>query len=308
MGMSGSLEAFSLPELLRLIDLGTKTGRLTVQPVLDSEATRAVGAYYIWFQNGRLVAITNRQDGRELMSAIENRGWLSRRVIEKLADLCPLDMPFGVYLKTMGVLKAEQLQLLFQMYLHQVYRLFEVTSGWFIFEVSSSHQSATNNLTTPWLEMTGIAMRAMEVALFALRLVKRWDGFSDKLPELGCALAPLVRQPPFRLYAPELEIWKLANSSTTLEEIAYQLERSSLDVQRTAFRLMMAGLVEEVTPDLPANGLSAQFLEQEMATPSEAVAEKKPVAATVSQERESDGAAISGSLLENLVSFLRGKF
>ncbi|MBF2021160.1 MAG: DUF4388 domain-containing protein [Hydrococcus sp. C42_A2020_068] len=306
--MSGSLETFSLPELFRLIDLGTKTGRLTVQPLPNSEATRAVGAYYIWFQNGRLVAITNRQDSQGLMTLIENRGWLSRRVIEKLAELCPLDMSFGVYLKTMGVLKAEQLCLLFQMHLHQVYRLFEVTSGWFVFEVSSPDGSAASTLTMPWFEMTGIGMRAMEVALLALRLVKHWDGYIDKLPELGCALAPLVRHPPFRLDALELEIWKLANGSTVLEEIAYRLAQSSFVVQRTAFRLIMGGLVEEVTPNLPTNGLSAQVLGQERANSTEALADKESIAATVSQEWESDKSETNSSLFENLVSFLRSKF
>ncbi|WP_186005349.1 DUF4388 domain-containing protein [Pleurocapsa sp. PCC 7327] len=306
--MSGSLETFSLPELFRLIDLGTKTGRLTVQPLPNSEATRAVGAYYIWFQNGRLVAITNRQDSQGLMTLIENRGWLSRRVIEKLAELCPLDMSFGVYLKTMGVLKAEQLCLLFQMHLHQVYRLFEVTSGWFVFEVSSPDGSAASTLTMPWFEMTGIGMRAMEVALLALRLVRHWDGYIDKLPELGCALASLVRHPPFRLDALELEIWKLANGSTVLEEIAYRLAQSSFVVQRTAFRLIMGGLVEEVTPNLPTNGLSAQVLGQERANSTEALADKESIAATVSQEWESDKSETNSSLFENLVSFLRSKF
>jgi hypothetical protein len=316
--MSGSLETFSLPELFRLIDLSTKTGRLTVQPLVDENIPRAIALCHIWFENGRLVAITDDAHRQRLMNLIENRGWLSRRVIEKLADLCPAEYPFGLYLKTMGVLKAEQLQLLFQMNLHQVYKLFEVTSGWFMFEVLSSGKT-TNNLATPWLEMTGNSMRATEVALFALRLVRNWNVFFDKLPDLSSALRPLVRQVPFRLDTQELELWQLADEITSLDDMAFKLKRSSDSIQKTAFRLIATGLVEEVFQDLPTNGMPAQFLQPEPSTRPVAIAQEatikpsaereKPVKIGPSLDSEFDKSSqTNGSLLKNLVSFLRSKW
>ncbi|NJP17637.1 MAG: DUF4388 domain-containing protein [Hydrococcus sp. CRU_1_1] len=345
--MSGSLETVSLPELFRLIDLSTKTGRLTVQPLVDENtpcairvgkarprdvalpkeigsaaAQKTIALCYIWFEKGRLVAITDDANRQRLIDLIENRGWLGRRVIEKLADLCPAEYPFGLYLKTMGVLKAEQLQLLFQMNLHQVYKLFEVTSGWFMFEVLSSDKT-TNNLATPWLEMTGNSMRATEVTLFALRLVKNWTGFFDKLPDLNSALRPLVRQVPFRLDTQELELWQLADEITSLDEMAFKLKRASDSIQKTAFRLIITGLVEEVFQDLPTNGMPAQFLQPKPLSPAVIAQEaasktigqspryananrEKPV--TISANPDSNfgkSPDTSGSIIKNLISFLR---
>lgn len=316
MGMSGSLETFSLPELFRLIDMSAKTGRLTVQPLVDENTPRAIAQgtakpiplCYIWFEKGRLVAISDDANRQQLINLIENRGWLSRRVIEKLADLCPAEYPFGLYLKTMGVLKAEQLQLLFQMNLHQVYKLFEVTSGWFIFEVLSSRPTI-NNLLLPWLEMTGNSMRAREVVLFALRLVRNWHIFFDKLPELNSALRPMVRQISFRLDTQELEIWQLADEITSLDEIAFKLKRPLDSIQKAAFRLIATGLVEEVFQDLPTNGLPAQFLQPDLSTPTVAIANpEKPVIISVSHNSELGKSPESGSLLKNLVSFLWNKW
>jgi hypothetical protein len=309
MGISGSLETFSLPELFRLIDLGTKTGRLTIQPLPSFSDTQVIGTYYIWFHHGKLIAITNRLDEQGLINLIENRGWFSRRVIEKLGDLCPTEVPFGVFLKTAGVLKAEQLQLLFQLHLHQVYQLFEISSGWFVFEAPSTQKPQASKLTIPWLEMTGIKMRAMEATLLVLRLIKNWDGFADKLPESSSALLPLVRQPSFHLIAPERKIWESANGLTSLEVIASQTNQSSVNVKRAAFRLMMAGLVEEIAPARTNNGLVVQPPTVSRVSSVAAItAEKKTATATVSLKPLSEKREIGSSLLRNLVSFLRSRF
>ena len=55
MTISGFLESFSFPELLRLIDLGSKSGRLILQVRSAPNKPELVGLYHIWFQEGRLV-------------------------------------------------------------------------------------------------------------------------------------------------------------------------------------------------------------------------------------------------------------
>ena len=55
MSISGFLENFSLPELLRLIDLGSKSGRLILQIRSAPERPDLVGLYHVWFQEGQLV-------------------------------------------------------------------------------------------------------------------------------------------------------------------------------------------------------------------------------------------------------------
>jgi hypothetical protein len=157
--------------------------------------------------------------------------------------------------------------------------------------------------------MTGIKMRAMEATLLVLRLIKNWDSFADKLPESSSALLPLVRQPPFHLIAQEKEIWELANGLTSLEEIASQTNQSSVNLQRVAFRLMMAGLVEEVPPARKNESISVQPpLRSRVTSVDSITAERKTATVTVSPKPVSEKPEIGASLLRNLVSFLRSRF
>jgi hypothetical protein len=250
MSMTGSLETFSLPELLRLIDSGGKTGQLVIQPPLDHQSldlnlNHKTYNYYLWFHKGRLITIVNHGLHHEcLVSLIKNRGWLSSRVIEKLAEICPTEVPLGNYLSKMKVLEAEKLKLLFQLQLHQVYQLFNLNSGQFSLEVFSPEKLSSASM--PWLDMTGVSMQASQVNLLALRILKNWSNFAHKLPEKNSALQQLIHQPKCRLTSIEQAVWQMAQSNMSLEQLAQFRSISLLEVRKAAFCLMMARLVEEI--------------------------------------------------------------
>jgi hypothetical protein len=250
MSMTGSLETFSLPELFRLIDSGGKTGQLIVQPPLNQQSldfnpNYEPPTYHLWFHKGRLITTVNHGLHHEsLVSLIKNRGWLSRRVIEKLAEVCPAEVPLGNYLSKMKVLETEKLKLLFQMQLHQVYQLFNLNSGQFRLEVFSPEKLSSASM--PWLDMTGVSMQASQVNLLALRITRNWSNFAHKLPEKNSALQQLIRQPKFRMTTIEQAVWQMAQSNMSLEQLAQFRAISLLEVRKAAFCLMMARLVEEI--------------------------------------------------------------
>ena len=244
MTINSSLESFSLPELFRLVEEGKKSGRLIVRPSLKVKEKHLKPIYYVWFQDGYLVAITDRLNCRSLIEFIENRGWLSTLVTNKLRVLCPPEMPMGIYLYKNKLLTKEKLSLIFQIQLHQVYELFRVSSGSFRFD--ELFELKTRILTIPWLEMTGHRMRATQVSMYGLRLITNWDNFQEYLPEPNFALKRLKPTPHLKLTPLETHIWQLATGRYSLTQIAQSAQKSVIKIQITAFCLILVGLIDEI--------------------------------------------------------------
>lgn len=248
MSLSSSFTDFSLAELFQLIDQGRKSGCLSVCTLPDIHAPESKSQhFYIWFRQGRIVAAANRLNGRGLVSKITQRGWAHEIVLEKLCLVASTGTPLGVNLKTQEVLSAEQLNLLFASQLQQVRELFEIQKG--VFKLDSK-------ATLPWSEMTGLSLRATEVALMALRALKNWELLADALPDSGSGIRGIINnKPQVRLNAFEWQVWEFASGSVSLSAIASQLNQPTVKVQQAAFRLMLVGLVEEIplvtsTPEL----------------------------------------------------------
>jgi len=275
MSLSSSFRDFSLAELFQLVDQGRKSGCLTVCTLPSAEvADSKTHYYYIWFREGRIVAAAHRLDGKGLVSKLTERGWLNQHSQGKLSPPASTGKPLGLNLKTEGVLTSEQLNLLFASQLYQVRDLFEIYKG--IFKLDSK-------AALPWNEMTGLTLGALEVALMALRALKNWQVLADVIPEPDCGVQSLTNIPQMRLHAFEQQVWERA-SGISLEAIALQMNEPTIKVQQAAFRLRLAGLVEEVPllTSMPVGSQTATVL--------------KPVQSQIGM-----------SFLQNLVGFLRSK-
>ena len=157
MSTQGSLTDFSLLEILQFIENGKRTGLLTLSTLSVSKTT-PVSVYYIWMYRGHLVAVANRLDSFSLVDLINQQQWVSERVVTKLAQLCPIDQPLGLYLLNQGVLTASQLkQLFFFQVLQQIEAMFQLNDAQFRFDP---------DVLLPRQEMTGLS-----VPLRSLRLV-----------------------------------------------------------------------------------------------------------------------------------------
>jgi hypothetical protein len=289
MSLRGSLDDFSLPELFRLIDSGHKSGQLILQFSSGSKASEALSHYhYIWFWQGQIVAVTSRVDQQDLITLIDSKDWLSGRVTERLRNLCPKSVPLGLYLRRQGILKTGQLNALFREQLHRVRNLFELPSG---------HFEMNWQAKLPYYEMTGFGVRALKIALFTMRTMHNWQSLTDVLPKATSALQPLRDQPDLQLEPLEWHLWEFADGITPLATIVLHMNQSLILVQRAAFRLMIAGLVEEMPiakiPNLPASS----FLR--LAT--------SPSLESDDENKDPEKSRLNASFLQNLVGFLRSK-
>lgn len=244
MSIIRSLESFSLPELFKLIENDSKSGRLIIETPISKKTARREGIYYIWFKEGHLVAVSDCLNQKGLINLIDRRGWLSPLIISRLRTLCPTTVPLGIYLHKMKLLNQEKLNLIFQLQLHQVYRLFQLTAGRFRFDDFSELKDRI--ITIPWLEMTGHRIKTTEVSMYALRLIENWENLNDRLPSTTLALRRIIAQPHLKLTKIERQLWNLADSKTSLNTIAQVTKQQISTIQTTAFRLMAVGLIDVV--------------------------------------------------------------
>lgn len=149
MSTIGYLTDFSLIEIFQFLEKGHKTGLLTIR-VLPESQTPLLAVYYIWVEQGCVVAAANQLDGQGLASLIAQRHWVSKHLLDRLGQFCPLDKPLGLCLKNQGALQTEQLKQLFHIQVvQQVFALSQLKEGQFIFE---------QNVPVPTQEMTGLSI------------------------------------------------------------------------------------------------------------------------------------------------------
>lgn len=158
MSIKGFDSDFSFPEILQILEKERKTGLLTLS---DLPSGVMPPVFYIWLERGRLVAAAKSLEPQGLVKLIEQRQWVSDRVLDKLIDwCCPLDQPLGLCLKNQGVLRPEQLKQLFNVQVLQpVSALFHLNQG---------HLQFNPDLRPPRREMTGLSVSAAALKLFVL--------------------------------------------------------------------------------------------------------------------------------------------
>jgi Domain of unknown function (DUF4388) len=280
MTITGYLADFSLAELLKFLEQGSKTGLLSICTLGELQA-KPTRNHYVWVNQGQIVAAHHSLNHQGLVALIGQRGWMGDRAATRLAQSCSVDTPLGICLKSQGVLNAEQLKLLFySQVMRQVCALFELEDGWFQFD---------GKAPLPPGEMTGLSAPATDVTLAGLRALKDWTALANKLPEPGSALmSAIVGKPQVRLNQSEWQVWEFTQGNTTLNTIAKHLNLPIEKVQQIAFRLIVSGIAEEVPLTL------------------------EPVTHSLHPDLElspsaSETTNVSSSFLQNLVGFLKGK-
>jgi hypothetical protein len=292
MSLSSSFTDFSLAELFQLIDRGRKSGCLSVCTLPDINAPQSKAKYfYIWFRSGRIVAAANRLNGKGLATKITQRNWAEPIVVETIYNNASKTTPLGLEFKTQDVLSAEQLNLLFASQLQQVRQLFEIQKGVFKLDCKA---------TLPMSEMTGLSLRATEVTLMALRVLKNWKALEGALPDVESGIRSIAEnKPQIRLNAFEWQMWEFASGDISIKDIAAQLNQPTIKIVQAAFRLMLIGLIEEV-PSITSNSHSYDY-DMDLTWVS------KYGSRAAKKCQESQPPQVSSSLLQNLVGYLRSK-
>ncbi len=281
MTLTGYLSEYSLAEVFNFVHQGNQTGLLSISTDI-TPVEPPINPHYLWFQTGRIIAVSTRTDGQGLLNAISQRKLIPDEQIEQLrTQIQKLQQPLGLHLKSRGLLTAEQLKLLFNIQsIAVVCKLFELSNGRFHFDPAILPENA---------EMTGISMPAQEIALLGLRGLKDWTNLGNKLPDSQYAIQRLsLEEPGFIFNQNELKLWKLADGGTPLKDLTKSMSMSIDALQKTAYRLIIFGLIQEIPVEI------SQPIDLNMALP-----ELVPI-------REVKH-TVSTSFLGNLMGFLKRK-
>ncbi|MEM7727448.1 MAG: DUF4388 domain-containing protein [Cyanobacteria bacterium P01_A01_bin.45] len=292
MSSSSSFNDFSLAELFKYIEERKRSGCLTVCTLPDLKIQQSKSRYfYLWFHQGSFVTATSNLKSKSLAASIIRQGSTSQADIDKIIATQPAKKPLGLHLKTQGLVGAEELNVLFANQLKHVRKLFEIQKGVFKFDSKAN---------LPWNEMTGLSLGAIQVAIMALRVLKRWEIMSDVIPHHSSAIADITdNRTHLHLNAFERQVWEFANGRISLNDIATELQQPILLVQGAAYRLMLANLVDEI-PMVRIANIHQKNAELDSWNP-------KIIASTSVPDKIKDikPQTLSSSFLENLVGFLR---
>ncbi|MBD2327465.1 DUF4388 domain-containing protein [Alkalinema sp. FACHB-956] len=196
----------------------------------------------IWLSYGRIVAVSDDQEVGCLLGMLSQRRWLSPATIARLQQFSKLDKPLGLFLKSKGILQAEQIKLLFHaQVLQRIGTLFKYQLGSFNF---------TQGVEASVMEMTGLSISVAEALLLGLRVLRDrdWAAFEDKLPQATSALVRCETQNhPFVLDSLERKVWDTASGGLSIVEQAKLLNKPVACIQQVAYRLIMVEILKEVT-------------------------------------------------------------
>ncbi len=291
MAIVGDLQEFSLPDLLQLIERGSKTGQLAVWA--------PSGIYKVWFYQGRVIAALPPQEEHCLESLLARSGLVSERVVAKLASFCSLDEPLGRCLQRQDLISPSALAKLFR---HQLqvglHSLFSLESGQFSF---------LPNAPMPYREMTGLSKSATAAVLEGLQQLKLEQRSEENLPQPDSRFWRTTTELPlYKLSALEWGILEQVSPSRKLTALAQTLGADLLEVRYACARLAKLGLISPCdgpTVIAPSSPLGCADKSAAVADSLEATKEKLSAKLLPFQEGNE---RVKPSLVTRLATLLKG--
>jgi Domain of unknown function (DUF4388) len=242
MALKGNLRDFSLHQLLNLINLAHKTGKLTVR----NEAGHNEFAY-LFFREGKLIYATFDHRPIRLTDILVQVAKITPEQAKIVRDhsRADTDKEAGLLLIHLGYLTQNDIIQGVRSYLLEtVYRLFTWPSGDFRFE--PNQLPPEERITVP-LNLENLIMEGG-------RRQQEWDRLRDEIPDLQVPLR-FAERPNSNLRSISLSVdeWKVIsfiNSRNTIQQISQFLGMDDFQIRRAVHGLRRAGLVEVAQPQL----------------------------------------------------------
>jgi hypothetical protein len=236
MALKGNLRDFNTTQLLNLINLARKTGRLSING--QSHNT------FLFFKEGRLIhASTNNQEGH-LAAMLVKTGKLSGEQAAALNSQTgsASDRVMGKYLMDARLVSRDDIvQGVKDYMLEIVYDIFTWTDGDFYFEQDAlpSHDRIT------------VPLNLDNVILEGSRRIQEYDRLQDELPDLG-TVALKITDKPLRDVKLTQDDWRVISHihpRNTVKQIAMNNNMDEFQIRKIVYGMLQAGLVELITPE-----------------------------------------------------------
>lgn len=252
MALQGNLKDFNLVQLLNLINLTRKSGKLAIE--------RNKQEANLYFQDGRLLFASVPGHTQPLDQVLLQAGKITpdqARDVTQAGDTT--DKGLAVRLVDFGYMSQDDiLQQLRNRAIETVYSLFTWQEGPFRFE---------SNITLPG-EFIAVPIRLESIIIEGSRRAQEWEKLNQQVPDLNVVVRT-TSQPTgsqTRQINLTFDEWLLipmvSDGRHTIQEIARHHNMDDYKIRKIMYRLIAAGLVEVVKTSEPrkASGFLAPFM------------------------------------------------
>jgi hypothetical protein len=260
MPLKGNLRDFSTAQLLNLINLARKTGRLAVEGPNDT--------IWVYFREGKLAYAHSRGGNNGLPTILHKAKLINasqeRIITEKAGDMS--DKELGLLLINADYLSQQQiLSSLVNHYTDLINRLFTLIEGFFEFK----------NDTPPPEDKIAVRISLENLIINGTRKLREWEQLQDEIPSLDMALKfaehPGANIQKVNLSVEEWRVVSYINPKNSIRQIAKATSLSDLEIRKIVYRLIQAGMVEIIRPQ----GITTPFPRGKEPLPEETKTEQK---------------------------------
>jgi hypothetical protein len=237
--IEGPLKELHIHDVFQLLDLGRKTGLLTV----TSELRQNDGT--VFFEVGAVVGAGIRSNPHPLGSLLIRSGKVSADDVARARDMqASRGQRLGELLVEIGSLTRRELDLQIRAQVEEVvFELMSWSEGYFSFVEGSAGQSTAEAV---------YRIPTESVLMEAARRIDEWSRFESKIPHVGVVPrlfdangnGPAV----IDLLPNEWALLAAVDGATDVRGMAHRLGRSEFDVAKVLFGLASAGIVDIEDP------------------------------------------------------------
>lgn len=265
MALKGNLRDFSTTQLLNLVNLARKTGKLSI-------AGQAKGAV-LYFREGRLIHASTNAGEDHLAAMLLKVGKLTRDQVQTVNSQSgsTSDRVLGKYLMdTRLVSRDDIVQGVKDYMLDIVYELFTWNDGEFQFEQNSL--PASDRITVP--------LNLDNVILEGSRRVEQYERLLEELPDLSI-IALKITDKPLRDVKLTQDDWRVISHihpRNTIKQIAQNNSMDEFQIRKIVYGMLQAGLVELIRPEgMEQKALKTPITRAGRRAASQSPAEKRSV-------------------------------
>lgn len=236
MALKGNLQDFSTTQLLNLVNLARKTGKL----IVNDQHKKAI----LYFREGRLVHSSIDADEGHLTTMLLKTGRLTQEQAETVNHHAnsSSDKIVGKYLMDSRLVSRDDIvQGVKDYMLEIVYDLFTWGAGDFYFE--QDVLTGGDRITIP--------LNLDNVILEGSRRIQEIDKLQDELPDLS-QIALKITDKPLRDVKLTQDDWRVISHihpRNTVKQIAQNNTMDEFQIRKIVYGMLQAGLVEIIKPE-----------------------------------------------------------
>jgi hypothetical protein len=235
MALKGNLTDFNTTQLLNLVNLARKTGKLT----LGNQEQDAS----LFFKEGRLIHASTTKEAGHLAAMLYKTGKLTEDQFRAATQRSTTsDKVIGKYLmETRTVSRDDIIQGVKDYMLEIVYDLFAWNDGSFNFEQNALPDG--DRITVP--------LNLDNVILEGSRRIQEADRLQDELPDLA-TIALKITDKPLRDVKLTQDDWRVISHihpRNSIKQIAQNNNMDEFHIRKIVYGMLQAGIVETIRPE-----------------------------------------------------------